>query len=147
VTSAETYVKTNPRPTSAAGGGTAEAEEQAAVARKKINAIRAEINQLGLPIGWVLKPANGQDLEAYKVDSRRVPDSGYGWFLKILGIFLTALAVSQGAPFWFDLLNKIIVIRSTIKPHEKSQEQPSKDKPAPETIKKKDGGQEGDATS
>jgi hypothetical protein len=53
-----------------------------------------------------------------------------------LGVFLTALAVSQGAPFWFDLLNKIIVIRSTIKPHEKSPDQPSKDRPAPETTKK-----------
>ena len=49
--------------------------------------------------------------------------------MKIIGIFLTGLAVSQGAPFWFDLLNKIIVVRSTIKPHEKSPEQPSKDRP------------------
>ncbi|MGB8507681.1 MAG: hypothetical protein WCD76_04695, partial [Pyrinomonadaceae bacterium] len=43
---------------------------------------------------------------------------------------------SQGAPFWFDMLNKIIVIRSTVKPHEKSQDQPSKDKPAPQTIRR-----------
>ena len=52
---------------------------------------------------------------------------------KALGLLLTAFAISQGAPFWFDLLNKIIVIRSTVKPREKSGEQPSKDKPAPET--------------
>ena len=62
----------------------------------------------------------------------------------MLGIIFTALAVSQGAPFWFDLLNKFIVIRSTIKPHEKSPEQPSKDKPAPETTKKQaDGDNQG----
>ena len=30
----------------------------------------------------------------------------------------TALAVSLGAPFWFDMLNKIITVRSTIKPKE-----------------------------
>jgi hypothetical protein len=40
---------------------------------------------------------------------------------------LTALAISLGAPFWFDLLNKFIVIRSVVKPHEKSPEEGSKD--------------------
>jgi len=29
---------------------------------------------------------------------------------------LTALAVSMGAPFWFDTLNKIIAVRATGKP-------------------------------
>jgi hypothetical protein len=67
---------------------------------------------------------------------RGAPEGFYGWLFKLAGIFLTALAVSQGAPFWFDMLNKIIVIRSTVKPKEKSPEQPSKDKPAPETEKK-----------
>jgi hypothetical protein len=37
------------------------------------------------------------------------------------------LAISLGAPFWFDLLNKFIVIRSAVKPHEKSPEEGSKD--------------------
>jgi hypothetical protein len=59
---------------------------------------------------------------------RGVPDGWSGWLFKLMGIFLTALAVSQGAPFWFDLLNKIIVIRSTVKPREKSQDEGSKDK-------------------
>lgn len=30
--------------------------------------------------------------------------------------------------FWFDLLNKFIVVRSTVKPKEKSPEEKSKDK-------------------
>ena len=46
-----------------------------------------------------------------------------------LGWLLTAMAVSLGAPFWFDMLNKLIVVRSTVKPHEKSKEQESKDNP------------------
>jgi hypothetical protein len=46
-----------------------------------------------------------------------------------LGWALTAFAVSLGAPFWFDMLNKLIVVRSTVKPHEKSKEQESKDNP------------------
>ena len=46
-----------------------------------------------------------------------------------LGWLLTAMAISLGAPFWFDMLNKLIVVRSTVKPHEKSKEQESKDNP------------------
>jgi hypothetical protein len=36
----------------------------------------------------------------------------------IAGWLVTACAVSMGAPFWFDVLNKISVVRSTIKPQE-----------------------------
>jgi len=35
--------------------------------------------------------------------------------------------VSLGAPFWFDMLNKIIVVRSTVKPQEKSGTEAPKD--------------------
>ncbi|MCU0347712.1 MAG: hypothetical protein MUC59_12300 [Saprospiraceae bacterium] len=35
------------------------------------------------------------------------------WLLRILGWFVTALAISLGAPFWFDVLKKIITIQST----------------------------------
>ncbi|HEX5735735.1 MAG TPA: hypothetical protein VF131_23105 [Blastocatellia bacterium] len=160
VTAADTYVKGNqPPPTQAApppqGGpvvpkDAANPAEQAKDALKRVNDVQAEINRLALPIGWIHEPkANdpkyaddkenaeyNKDLEAYLTDPRRFPENNFAsWFLKVLGILFTALAVSQGAPFWFDLLNKFIVIRSTVKPREKSQEQPSKDKPAPETTK------------
>lgn len=159
---AEEYIKTHPQ--SAASkqtGSTTEAgsaEAQAKVAQRKIDNIRGEINKLGLPVGWVFEPNRkdnkyldartkqfnqqlyDEDYRTYRVDLRRLPDGqdGNNWFLKVLGIVITALAVSQGAPFWFDVLNKFIVVRSTIKPHEKSPEQPSKDKPRP----KKAAGQE-----
>jgi hypothetical protein len=39
------------------------------------------------------------------------------WLYKALGLFLTVFAVSLGAPFWFDLLSKIVNIRGAgIKP-------------------------------
>jgi hypothetical protein len=44
----------------------------------------------------------------------------------LAGWILTAIALSLGAPFWFDLLNKFMVIRSTIKPQEKSPIEKSK---------------------
>ena len=43
------------------------------------------------------------------------------------GWCITALALSLGAPFWFDLLNKFMVVRSTVKPSEKSRTEGSKD--------------------
>jgi hypothetical protein len=48
----------------------------------------------------------------------------------MLGWMLTAAAGSLGAPFWFDLLNKFITIRSAgKKPEEKEAEkQKAKDK-------------------
>lgn len=70
----------------------------------------AKLHDLGVPIGWT-KP----------------PQDAYHWFLKIAGILASALAAALGAPFWFDLLNRFVVIRSTIKPREKSQEEKSKD--------------------
>jgi hypothetical protein len=95
----------------------------------------ADVSSLGLPIGWRWSsPENRNDL-------RRVPDGGLGWLLKVIGILLTGFAISQGAPFWFDVLNRFMVIRSTVKPKEKSAEQPSKDRPAP----KADIATEGDA--
>jgi hypothetical protein len=53
-----------------------------------------------------------------------------------LGWLITVLAISLGAPFWFDLLNKFMVIRSTVKPSEKSGDEASKDPqpPAPRVL-------------
>ena len=83
-------------------------------------------NQGGVPVGWVIRPEPGQTPSDYAHDWRRMPDSAQTWLLKIVGILFTTFAVSLGAPFWFDVLNKIMVIRSTVKPQEKSQEEKSK---------------------
>jgi hypothetical protein len=73
------------------------------------------IAKYDLPIGW--DDAARQNVK--HVSAIFVLRSVVGWLL-------TALAVSLGAPFWFDMLNKFIVIRSTVKPREKSVEEPSK---------------------
>jgi hypothetical protein len=52
-------------------------------------------------------------------------------FEPLVGWLLTALAAMLGAPFWFDLLNRMMVVRSTVKPHEKSPEESSEDRQAP----------------
>jgi len=133
VAAAEEAVKTPPAAPAPAPTPLTEAEQAEArrkrneAAKERVMEAKAQLDELGLPLGWVsATPGNEGDL-------RRTPDTLMGVPLKALGLLLTAFAISQGAPFWFDLLNKFMVIRSTVKPKEKSQEQPSKDKPAPET--------------
>ncbi|MDQ5836680.1 MAG: hypothetical protein M3379_07870 [Acidobacteriota bacterium] len=102
--------------------------EQDKAALEKIAGVRAQLDATGLPIGWVSTAKVTDPNDPRLKDPRRYPDSLGGWVLKVLGILITALAVSQGAPFWFDLLNKFMVIRSTVKPHEKSPEESSEDR-------------------
>jgi hypothetical protein len=61
------------------------------------------VKQLDLPIGW--NDANGRvdDLDVAGGD-----DSTLGW---LLGVVLTGLALSFGAPVWFDALNKLSRLR------------------------------------
>ena len=93
----------------------------------KLKKNNCAIESLGLPIGWSAEEDNYPGPKATNPDgSARV------WLQGVLvnhsfGWLLTALAISLGAPFWFDMLNKIIVVRSTVKPKEKSQEEASKD--------------------
>lgn len=79
---------------------------------------RKELELLGLPLGWpsgiVLFPSPFNIWDHI--------------LLPLIGWLLTASAISLGAPFWFDLLNKFMVIRSTVKPHEKSPEEDSEDR-------------------
>jgi hypothetical protein len=46
------------------------------------------------------------------------------FWAKVLGLLLTALAISLGAPFWFDLLNKVISIRAAGRSPEEKPKSP-----------------------
>ncbi len=83
--------------------------------------------QGGVPFGWVFTPERNQSGSDFMRDWRRAPDNFMGWWLKVAGILFTGFAVSLGAPFWFDVLNRFMVIRSTVKPAEKSPDEKSKD--------------------
>jgi hypothetical protein len=54
------------------------------------------VKDLQVPLGWSQRP-NGL----------------VAWILKILGLLITAGALTLGAPFWFDLLNKFVNFRAT----------------------------------
>ncbi len=86
---------------------------------------KCQLDSLGLPLGW---PGNG-DVTTTWPGWHFSENGGWWWqfYWHGIGWLITALAISLGAPFWFDMLNKIIVIRSTVKPKEKSPEEKSKD--------------------
>ncbi len=54
------------------------------------------LSAFDIPLGWVV-----------------LPQTVFGWFLKVIGLILTTLAVSLGAPFWFDLLKRFTNPRSS----------------------------------
>lgn len=94
----------DPQPVGPAPGADHSGDRQLCVIREN----RALAESLGLPIGWV--PG-----EVESVNEQGVT----GWAKKLFGLFLTGLAISFGAPFWFDLLNKLVSLRSTLKPKDK----------------------------
>lgn len=47
------------------------------------------------------------------------------FWTKVLGLLMTALAISLGAPFWFDLLNKVISIRAAGRSPEEKAKSPA----------------------
>ncbi len=61
------------------------------------------LSSANLPIAW-----------------QTVPQTAPEWFQKVLGLLLTTLAVSLGAPFWFDLLKNLANLRSSGPPPPKS---------------------------
>ena len=45
-------------------------------------------------------------------DPRKMPENPGGWVLKIFGLSLSAFAAALGAPFWFDILSKVMTVRT-----------------------------------
>jgi hypothetical protein len=103
---------------------------QTALEQPDFNAVMQQIDNLKLPIGWS---------DARVLNNKRpLPVNQWTWaaafgaagylLWSIPGWLITVLALTLGAPFWFDALNKLMVIRSTVKPHEKSPEEGSEDR-------------------
>ena len=84
------------------------------------------LESLSLPIGW--NPAKLPWMETRVEGTTATQQFSRTRLLVVLsGWFLTAVAMTLGAPFWFDLLNQIMVIRSTVKPQEKTSAEAPKD--------------------
>ena len=112
--------------------------DQAAQAIRDLNTKLGQ--DLHLPIGWrvvpyhlqtgqicTLLPQNTGDIGGvfYNGDCiqvlEAVPNPNVGLLSKLAGWLITAAAVSQGAPFWFDLLQKVVNMRLSGKKPEVDQ--------------------------
>jgi hypothetical protein len=85
--------------------------------------LRSQISQLNLPVGWVLPDQADKENRDFRKwpgwvwEPGKENDWATLWAQTIrfhfFGWLLTAFAISLGAPFWFDMLNKVINIRSS----------------------------------
>jgi hypothetical protein len=70
---------------------------------ERLQRLNMTIQQWNLPIGW----------KQHK---------GYSLWYEILGWILTTIALSFGAPFWFDLLKRLVNVRNTgLKPQQNNK--------------------------
>jgi hypothetical protein len=104
---------------------------------KEIQERIKQLGGLGLPIGWTDQEVNGlRKWPGWITGTKEGPDAAndvkygelWGKTLRyhIIGWLLTAFAGSLGAPFWFDLLNKFINLRSVGKAPEEKPKDPKK---------------------
>jgi hypothetical protein len=83
---------------------------------------RNAITEMGMPIGWAGLPQL-DDTTCVDFTSCGAVIKTKGWVIMasiigsaVLGYLITALAIMLGAPFWFDLLSKLMQLRSAVKP-------------------------------
>ncbi|MFH1120614.1 MAG: hypothetical protein V1775_12395 [Bacteroidota bacterium] len=69
-----------------------------------------------IPIGWNCKA----EINILKLQHPSITNVGWIYALfsvsKFFGLMITVFAISLGAPFWFDVLNKVANLRSSLKP-------------------------------
>jgi hypothetical protein len=61
-----------------------------------LDVIEERLGGLGLPLGW-----------------SAAPEGFVAWSAKVVGLLFTTVALSLGAPFWFDLLNRFMGVGSS----------------------------------
>jgi len=97
-----------------------------------LNRARSDLDTLGplgFPFGWTnvpYLPSPATDATPLATD---VPRNFGDGIKKLLGLLVTAAALSFGAPFWFDMLNKVTNNRAAGPPPKRTRETPE-DKPA-----------------
>jgi hypothetical protein len=101
---AQHYVETHPKSAAKNDGSEDEGDD-----------VRAQINnlkqQVGLPIGWTRR--HGETGNAWHIFWERIFQSDGSGIWLVIGWVITALAVSLGAPFWFDSLQGLLQLRNS----------------------------------
>ncbi len=111
-------------------------EDGAPTPRETIAELQEQLSVLSFPFGWrtdafdtggrqcTLLPLNenqvfgfpSQDARGAPICKRvsNFPIDLPGWASKILGILISGAAAAQGAPFWFDILRKMVQAREVV---------------------------------
>lgn len=101
---------------------------------KKVEQVKKDfmqISSINLPIGWPLTKDGWPDIPkilGYHKDQEGKVIPALLTPVKLLGILLTALMVSLGSNFWFELLNKLLNIRNAGKKPLTKEEQEARKK-------------------
>jgi hypothetical protein len=101
---------------------------------QSIPQMQKQLQVLNIPFGWTLAvfDTGGRKCSLFPVGNviwgfpsrdssgvpvckefNNIPLDPYGWAMKLLGMLITGAAAAQGAPFWFDVLKKMVNVRSS----------------------------------
>lgn len=112
------------------------AEGETATPRETIASLQEQLSVLSFPFGWRTDPfdTGGRQCSLLPLNENQVfgfssqdasgtalckrisnfPTDLPGWASKILGILISGAAAAQGAPFWFDILRKMVQAREIV---------------------------------
>ncbi len=129
---AETYLQQNPAscpvPTSVATPDASAPAQPDTVAQEVASGLNCQLGKMNdaldqarpFPIGWNTDPVSaGHKASASRHLSAVFSGPGH-FFAKVFGWLFTAVALSLGAPFWFDTLSKFMNIRGAGKKPEEA---------------------------
>lgn len=94
-------------------------------AKEKLEKANADLTSAGIQLGWkgtypTLKDDKGWHLARWFDESTDLMLTKAG-ISKFFGLLISVLAISLGAPFWFDILNRVMKIRTAgVSPREKT---------------------------
>ena len=111
----------------------AQAQNQRTADQQEITNITETFESLAIPVGWstvplednasciwppkaINKPAYWSVGECRELNNLPAWGDGWGWLVKLFGLVVSGFAAMQGAPFWFDILRKLVGFREKTQP-------------------------------
>ncbi|MEQ1675653.1 MAG: hypothetical protein ABL876_03055 [Chitinophagaceae bacterium] len=73
-----------------------------------MHSLVSQLDSAKLPLGWK------EGMFCEEIKGKPGSDQGINFFLMLAGWFIAACCISMGAPFWFDMLNKLVNVRRTV---------------------------------
>jgi len=120
----------------------AQAQSQGQTDQQEITNITETFESLAIPVGWstvplennsscmwppraINKPAYWSVGECRELSNLPAWGDAWGWVVKLFGLVVSGFAAMQGAPFWFDILRKLVGFREKTQPPPPPAEPPT----------------------